>query len=545
MSHRQSSTRTPSLWGVFLLLIVVYLASNCAQVAQPPGGKKDTLAPKMIDSSPKMRARNVKPKQVELFFNEYITAENLPQKVIITPGSGITFDYKVKPTSVVLTFNEPLKDSTTYTISFTDAIKDATERNPATNIKLVFSTGNQLDSLSIDGQVSDVVSGTTTPAGTLVGLYAPRDTLDAVKFKPIYYSKTDTSGRFRIENIRSGDYDVIAFTDQNNNFVFNAQSETIGFAPKRITINQNITGVEVLLFNQNNSTPRIGRSESRSDSYLINLSKGIEAYTVAFRNPADSMASMLLSPNQIKFFRTVQTADTVGIQLVVRDSLGTTTNLKHTISFRPKSKREKPEEFVYKPIPAPNEAVDPTFDWVLRFNKPVETVNPKRIQISVDSLTTGDLSLAKSSTFNAGETELTNRFETKARKFVRIKIDKDAFTSVLGDTVSVATITYPIADPENFGLVRGRVITKEPHYILELIDEQKTVTRRLRDVANYTFQNLKPGRYRMRLIIDTNNNNKWDTGRYEFRVPAEPIVYLRDVLIVKQNFELDDINISY
>ena len=544
MTHRHS-TRTPSILGVFLLLAIVYLASNCAQVAQPPGGKKDTLAPKLIASSPKMRARNVKPKQVELFFNEYITAENLPQKVIITPGSGITFNYKVRPTSVALTFNEPLKDSTTYTISFTDAIKDATERNPATNVKLVFSTGSQLDSLSIDGQVSDVVSGTTTREGTLVGLYAPRDTLDAVKFKPIYYSKTDTSGRFRIENIRSGDYDVIAFTDQNNNFVFNAQSETVGFASKRVTINQNITGIQVALFNQNNTTPRISRNESRSDSYVINLSKGVESYSVAFRNPADSMASMLLSANQVKFFRTVQTADTVGIRLAVRDSLGAITNLKHTINFRPKSKREKPEEFTFKATPSPNEAVDPSFNWVLKFNKPVENVNKKRIQISIDSLTSGDLNLAKSSTLNTGETELTNGFDTKARKFIRIKINKDAFTSVLGDTISVATITYPIADPENFGLVRGRVITKEPHYILELLDEQKTVVRRLRDVADYTFQIIKPGRYRMRLIIDTNNNNKWDTGRYEFRIPAEPIIYLRDVLIVKQNFELEDINITY
>lgn len=541
----QSPTRIPSIVGTFLLLLVLYFTSNCAQVAQPPGGKKDTLAPKVIDSSPKMRARNVKPKQVELFFNEYITAENLPQKVIITPGSGITFDYKVRPTSVALIFNEPLKDSTTYTISFTDAIKDATERNPATNVKLVFSTGGQLDSLSLNGRVSDIVSGTTTPAGTLVGLYAPRDTLDAVKYKPIYYSKTDTSGRFVIENIRRGDYDIIAFTDQNNNFVFNAQSETIGFAPKRIKLEQNISGVQVYLFNQNNTTPRISRNESRSDSYVVNLSKGIESYSVTYRNTADSMASMLQTATQVKFFRTVQTTDTVGVRIAVRDSLGTLTSLKHTINFRTKSKREKPEEFSFRPVPLPNEAVEPDFDWVLKFTKPVKDVDLKQIQISQDSLTSGDLSLAKSSTVNADQTEYTYRFETKARKFIRIKINKDAFTSVLGDTIGVPTITYPIVDPENFGLVRGRVNTKEAHYILELINEQKIVVRRLRDSPTYMFRNIKPGRYRLRLIIDTNNNNKWDTGRYEFRVPAEPIIYLPETLLIKQNFELDDINIAY
>ena len=291
--------RTPSLWGVFLLLLVAILSSRCAQVAQPPGGKKDTLAPKLIASIPKMRATNVKPKQVELFFDEYINAENFTQKVIITPGSGITFDSRVKPTGVVLIFNEPLKDSTTYTVSFTDGIKDASERNPATNLKLVFSTGPDLDSLNISGRVSNIISGTTVE-GALVGLYAPRDTLDAQKTKPIYYSKTDTSGLFSIENIKAGQYDIIAFTDRNNNFTFNPDKEEIGFVRERINLTKNVPDVAIQLFSQNTTPVRIARSESRSDAYTLNLNKGIASYSARFRNPTDSLPSFM--PSKLSFF---------------------------------------------------------------------------------------------------------------------------------------------------------------------------------------------------------------------------------------------------
>ncbi|MEZ0543034.1 Ig-like domain-containing domain [Fibrella arboris] len=540
---KSTAYRTPSLWGVFLLLCVVIVASNCAQIAQPPGGKKDTLAPKLIDSNPKMRAKNVKPKQVELFFDEYINVENLPQKTIITPGSGMTFDYRAKPTSVVLIFNEPLKDSTTYTISFTDGVKDASERNVATNLKLVFSTGNQLDSLSMSGTVSNVTTGTTVE-GALVGLYAPRDTLDAQRNKPVYYTKTDTSGRFIIENIKAGEYDVLSFTDKNNNFLFNPNGEDIGFLKQRLKLDKSVSGLAIELFSQNTTPIRLQRTDSRSDSYTLNLNKGIEAYSVKFRDVKDSLPSTQPATNQIKFFRTKETTDTLSILLTAVDSLGLSNTLRHTINFRQKSKREKPEEFTFRPEPAPNDAVESTFTWKLLFNKPVRKVNEKRVQFSIDSLSATDLS-SFTSTIGKQQTEVSTRIATKARKFVRIKLNKDAVESVLGDTITAATITYPILDPENFGVLRGRITTKEPNYILELVDDRKAVLQRLRNVPVYELKNIKPGRYRLRLIIDTNNNGIWNTGRYEQRLAAEPIIYYPGVILIKQNFESEDINLSY
>ncbi|NID11730.1 hypothetical protein F7231_16275 [Fibrella aestuarina] len=540
---KSDAYRTPSLWGVFLLLCIAIFGSNCAQIAQPPGGKKDTLAPKLIDSNPKMRAKNVKPKQVELFFDEYINVENLPQKTIITPGSGMTFDYRAKPTSVVLIFNEPLKDSTTYTISFTDGIKDASERNPATNLKLVFSTGSQLDSLSLSGTVSNVTTGTTVE-GALVGLYSPQDTLDAQRTKPVYYTKTDTSGRFIIENVKAGTYDVLSFTDKNNNFLFNPNGEDIGFLKDRVKLDKSINGLTIELFDQNTTPTRIQRTDSRSDSYTLNLNKGVETYSVRFRDAKDSLPSIQPAVNQIKFFRTKETTDTLSILLTAVDSLGATNTLKHTINFRQKSKREKPEDFTFKAEPTPNDAVEPTFTWKLLFNKPIERVNNKQIQFSIDSLTTTDLS-SYTSTIGKQQTELETRIATKGRKFVRIKLARDAVQSVLGDTITAATITYPILDPENYGVLRGQITTTEPNYILELIDERKTVIQRLKNRATYEFKNIKPGKYRLRLIIDTNNNGIWNTGRYEFRVPAEPIIYYPGTLLIKQNFEVESINLTY
>ena len=528
---------------VLALACLPVLLNNCAQVAQPPGGKKDTLAPKLIASIPANRQKNFKGKEIELFFNEYIQVENLNQKTIITPGTGNTFNFKLKPTSVLLKFNEAFKDSTTYTVSFTNAIRDASERNPASNLKLVFSTGSQLDSLRVTGKVTDINSGTTV-TDALVGLYVPNDTLDAARQKPVYYSKTDTSGNFAIENIKEGAYELLTIRDANSNFSFNPQTEKIGFLKDRLLLKKNIENVAIQIFGQNNTPVRVSRSETRFDSYVMQLDKGITQYSVAYNQPTDSLPSELLSPTQIKFFRSVAGPDTIPVVITTVDSIGTKTTLKQRLSFRVKNKRDKSENFTYLASPQPPDEVETKFVWKIKFSKPVDKVNSDSILINIDSSQV-DRFNPEAIRWTNGRSELSYPFDTKARKFIRIKLGRTAFVSVLGDTIAPTTYTYRIIDPEKYGLIRGRVITKEPSYFLELLNEQGLVVDRVDNRTTYEFRNIKPGKYRLRLIIDVNKNGKWDTGDYQTKRPPEPITYYPSTMVIRQNFESEDINVEY
>ena len=150
-------TLRPFLVFLFLLSLPVLL-QNCAQVASPPGGKKDTLAPKLVESTPKNRQLNFQGKTIELLFDEYVAAENLQQKLLITPQDTNPYTVRLLPQGLRLIFNENFKPNTTYTISFADAIRDVTERNIAENPKLVFSTGPTIDSLRIGGTILDADS---------------------------------------------------------------------------------------------------------------------------------------------------------------------------------------------------------------------------------------------------------------------------------------------------------------------------------------------------------------------------------------------------
>ncbi|WP_394996296.1 Ig-like domain-containing protein, partial [Emticicia sp.] len=129
-----------------LTLIIAYsMLVSCAQFVPPTGGKKDEVAPKLIKSNPPNEQKNYKGKEFELIFDELIDATSLRQELLIVPEPEGTYDIKQKSNSVILKFDKPFKDSTTYTFNFRKGINDLNERNEARNLKIVFSTGNNID----------------------------------------------------------------------------------------------------------------------------------------------------------------------------------------------------------------------------------------------------------------------------------------------------------------------------------------------------------------------------------------------------------------
>jgi hypothetical protein len=168
-------------------------------MASPPGGKKDTLAPVVINSIPLNKSKNYKGKKIELNFNEYVAIKNLNQELLITPSIG-NYETRIRPMGLTLVLDSTLKDSTTYTFNFRNAIEDIAEQNKGKNIKLVFSTSNSIDSLKIQGR--DCYLLTNKKANNVtIGLYPYTDTLSIDKAKPYYFVRTDTSGIYALENL--------------------------------------------------------------------------------------------------------------------------------------------------------------------------------------------------------------------------------------------------------------------------------------------------------------------------------------------------------
>ena len=90
-------------------------------------------------------------------------------------------------------FVDSLKPNTTYTLDFADAISDNNEGNPLGFYRYVFSTGNEIDSLELSGQVVNAESGEPV-LNVYVELYPNlADSMPLLEV-PDYVARTDSSG---------------------------------------------------------------------------------------------------------------------------------------------------------------------------------------------------------------------------------------------------------------------------------------------------------------------------------------------------------------
>ena len=137
----------------FLFQLLIILISACAKISSPSGGPRDRLPPVVVKSIPVNGAKNFKGKSIAITFDEYVVLDNINEKFMVSPPMKKKPRVFIKGKSVNVEFDEKLKDSTTYTFYFQDAIRDLNEGNILENYQFVFSTGPVIDSLSVTGNV--------------------------------------------------------------------------------------------------------------------------------------------------------------------------------------------------------------------------------------------------------------------------------------------------------------------------------------------------------------------------------------------------------
>lgn len=213
----------------FFHFIIATIIAGCARMGQPDGGWYDDDPPRILGSTPEDQATNVTTKKITIQFDEYIKLADVTQKVIVSPPQLEMPEIKGAGKKIVVELKDTLKPNTTYTIDFSDAISDNNEGNPLGNYTFTFSTGEQIDTCEVAGNVLDA-SNLEPVKGILVGLYD--DLSDsAFKTKPLLrVARTDGRGRFVIKGVAPGKYRVYALQDADGDYIFNQKSEMIAFS---------------------------------------------------------------------------------------------------------------------------------------------------------------------------------------------------------------------------------------------------------------------------------------------------------------------------
>ena len=212
-----------------LLLMLVIIGYSCASMGTPDGGPYDEMPPKFVGSTPRINAVNAKNQKLELEFDEFIKLEKASEKVVVSPPQLDQPEIKVLGKKVVVELIDTLKDSTTYTIDFSDAIVDNNEGNPMGHFTYSFSTGSSIDTMEVSGTVLNAAD-LEPIKGIQVGLHKNLNDSAFTKLPFERVSRTDSRGHFSIRGVAPGKYRIYALMDGNQNYLFDSKTEAIAFS---------------------------------------------------------------------------------------------------------------------------------------------------------------------------------------------------------------------------------------------------------------------------------------------------------------------------
>ena len=559
------------IFSVCFVLIIF----SCAKITPLDGGDKDTLSPVLIYSNPKNHSINFKEKTFSFEFNEIIDASELSRKLIISPYLNTSPELKFKKNTLLLTFDSSFKENTTYILNFADGVKDITEGNLAKNTKLVFSTGDKIDSSFVSGFVLDPLKNEFVE-GALVVLYNKKDSLGLFNKKPLYFSFSNKDGSFLIENIKSGEYKIYSFIDENESFVVESKNEAFGYVPNNLKLDSFISNINISLFKENPQKLKLDRKRERGLVYELTYSKyikNVNVYTKEFINYS------LNDNNLLRFYRGKLKQDSIFVIVEAFDSLQEKTIDSLFVSFGKENKRVSKLSHQLKTNYRND--LDDTLLLNFSFSKPinnklfsfsfyVDTVfytgpyysksvwnknktknktklylNQKAVALFVDSLknkaVADSLIYEKDSIY----TFFKNYYKKLKKDRVFFVVPKGSIVSVEKDTLNKIEKNFLFRGKDFYGSVSGSISGLGNKVLVQLVSENfSRIYKNKKLNNNFYFNKVEPGKYYIKIIKDNNENNKWDYGSILKNIGSEEIIYYKEKIEVRSNWTIEDLIIN-
>ena len=177
------------------------VVAACASIGRPEGGPRDETPPEFVRSTPAPGSTGVDRNRIDIFFNENVKLEDIQNKLVVSPAQMQQPVARANGRRVTLELRDSLRDSTTYTIDFSDAVRDLNEGNILDGFAMDFSTGSTIDTLRISGMVFQAEN--LEPAqGMVVGVYSNLAD-SAIRTLPLErVAKTNQLGQFTIRGLK-------------------------------------------------------------------------------------------------------------------------------------------------------------------------------------------------------------------------------------------------------------------------------------------------------------------------------------------------------
>ena len=524
----------PGLVFLYSLFLI-----SCASVQSPTGGPRDTIQPVIVKEIPKNLTRNFTGSEIEIEFDEFVKLSNEFTEISVSPAMDILPVYKSKKEILQISFEEALQKNTTYTINFGKAIADVNESNILKNYSYVFSTGDQIDSLSISGKVINSLTKQKLKDVTVFILPISQDSLFGKK-KASFFTTTDTSGSFKLSNLREDKYRIYALSEQGGDRIYNGNSEEIGFLNQAINLNKDTSNIELKVFKE------VPKLFSVTDRKIETDGRITLIFNKAILNPSLT----ILEPNELNASKTVEFSNTRDTALIWLPEL-TFDSIKVAVSSKEISldtvvlRRNKRD--TYTPLVSiidniVGTKIRPGSELAIKFSSPIKLFDNKLISILEDSVAIKGYELVK----NEKSPKIYNiKYPWKLKKQYILRLESGAFTDILGTKTRVYARKFDLDSEDNYGSISIKIAVPDTskNYIIQWLSDGDKALRQDRIsknmVLNYT--RYPTAKYKIRVIYDENNNGEWDTGNIILKRQPENTWTFEKTISLRPNWDLEEI----
>jgi len=516
---------------------------GCAKIVAPTGGIKDTIAPKVvIEKSTPNLSTNFKPQKIILTFDEWIQLNKPTVQIVVSPPLAKPLDISLSGKKVIINLEEEeLRENATYVINFGDGIRDYRERNPAKNLRFVFSTGSYIDSLVVTGKVTDIETEKGA-ADVLVMLYDNLSDTVVRTERPFYFARTDKKGNFKIPYLKSDTFKVLALVDENFNYLYDNEEEKIGFLFDDIIVVDSFkTQLDLLLFKP---TPTLRRTSSLTKEFgHLRLAYNQELFDTLLVKTTPSFVSDYIEQEKdtLHFWYTDTTSLRTFIISDGKDYNDTIDiSLPNSADFYKKNKLTR---LATPDAKASKRAIkhNPNLPIDLVFRFPFYGIDTSKIIVTQD--TTRKRILPKFSRTDDSKKNLSINYRWKEKMPYQITFLPNAITDVFDLKNDTIVLNYITEEAANFGTITVLVdgFSTDTSYVVELINKNEKVVQSFplagKSKAKRVYKFMATGSYSIRIIEDLNGNGRWDTGEYPTRQPEK--IFLGKAETLKPNWDME------
>lgn len=518
-----------ALWVVGVLLLV-----RCANIRSPQGGPKDNTAPQVVEAIPPNASLHFAQKSFSLTFDEWVQLSSIRDELMVSPPLEKAPEVTLKKRTVTVSWDETLRENTTYAFYFGDGVRDFTEANPAEDLVYLFSTGDALDSLFIPGRVEDAFTGEPKSGFKVLAYRAATDSVGMLQ-RPDYFTRTDQEGNFRLANMAEGQYHIVAVEDVNADYMV-TPLEATAFLDSVVDASADSSAARLAMRSFTQPADRQFISTYATDSTgRLQLVPSIRSAGIRFTDvelperrivtqwsqDGDTLSAWLTgAPTDSDVRVSVQDGgvvlDTVLVRFYTQDErgLGLTWQQKGSIDAR-------------APIR-------------LRSSVRIAEWDTTRMAWVKDSIST-----APTVRMNPDDAlELWIEPRMGDAEIAVLQLLPGAVTSTQGwtltDTLRRDFITHA---PDHFARMTLSLPerARRAGLLFELLDERGQAIRTWASdgSAQWEVNRLLPGPYRVRWIEDENANGRWDPGNYATGLQPERVVYLKENIQARSNWVLD------